>query len=40
MDITVGKPPRRILLDDQGRVVCSTHLPDEITAYLATNLGE
>lgn len=36
----ISSIPRLILLDDQGRVVCSTHLPDEITAYLATHLGE
>ena len=32
--------PRLILLDDQGRVVCSTNLPRELSAALTRHLGE
>lgn len=32
--------PRLILLNDKGEVICSTNLPDEITAALAASLGE
>lgn len=32
--------PRLILIDDQGRVVCSTNLPRELSEALARHLGE
>lgn len=32
--------PRLILLDDKGRVICSTNSPEEISSVLAAHLGE
>ena len=30
--------PRLILIDPEGRIVCSTNLPKEIDAYLEANV--